>query len=577
MPKIYRSSPTISALFLLGLTALGLFLLPRPTFGQYLTTADQVIEVDTVMGVVKTTLPFDKPFILKKTTRNGQTYKGGAYFLLGRHREWFRGYAQLTYPIRTMTRREYARYVYTVEPDPAARPQFMRDHPRSTAVGPFNLIQEGTDYVVRNQKGVAEMSLVVPPLEPKNNYAFIFFNTPSTKEKEKLYGIVRKMSSEKDKALTEFQTFADSKNKVIADVMKTPFSYFLAKKGFEKIYGDSLEEHVVDLDLKDIGLKYQLPVITSRAQRFAGNDTLRLLIAKAGTCACTDQLHHSRVCKQAKSLLIPSASLYHGLSAELVGGMRSFYTKVHEKSVGAQEYSKRTTTLKATIDSLAVLTTYADLLLLEGYEPAAIRPLRAALIRLSVDLTSYATALKAAQTVQERIVGFLDNDVNFRSIERFYNSTTSVYNFKTRGKFSITPDFGFIGYGSPRSLDKFKGLSPYIGVHLNFRYIDKDIPYRNLANKTLAHRLSFNTGWTLVSLSDGVTRDDFFKKSALVTGLGFRLSNAIRLTGGTLWLKEYDTNPLLAQTDLAMVPYAGVSIDLELVEFLKNITGTLGL
>lgn len=147
-------------------------------------------------------------------------------------------------------------------------------------------------------------------------------------------------------------------------------------------------------------------------------------------------------------------------------------------------------------------------------------------------------------------------------------STTSL-NFDTRTSFSITPDFGYVYYGYRGG---FQGLAPYLGAQIEFRYYDKDIPFRLIQNKTWLHYLSFTTGITLTSVGKEGERDDFFSKKSLLTGLGFRLSNAIRITAGGIWYYKEGANRAVEDKKLSVTPFMGISIDLRLKSIMGDLT-----
>ncbi len=147
-------------------------------------------------------------------------------------------------------------------------------------------------------------------------------------------------------------------------------------------------------------------------------------------------------------------------------------------------------------------------------------------------------------------------------------STTSL-NFDTRTSFSITPDFGYIYYGYQGD---FQGLAPYLGAQIEFRYFDKDIPFRLIQNKTWLHYLSFTTGLTLTSVGKEGKRDDFFSGKSLLAGLGFRLSNAIRITAGGIMYYKLDSNPVVDDKKLSITPFMGISIDLRLKSVIGDLT-----
>ncbi len=81
------------------------------------------------------------------------------------------------------------------------------------------------------------------------------------------------------------------------------------------------------------------------------------------------------------------------------------------------------------------------------------------------------------------------------------------------------------------------------------------------------------SGVTLSSISQQNQTKDFFGTTSLLVGLGFRLGNAIKLTAGSLTFYKSDTNPLVARRSLAVAPFTGVSIDLDLKPLFNGISG----
>ncbi len=166
----------------------------------------------------------------------------------------------------------------------------------------------------------------------------------------------------------------------------------------------------------------------------------------------------------------------------------------------------------------------------------------------------------------------IENDLFKKSTS--FSATSEIFSFETRAKFRITPDFGYVGYGFQKD---FNGITPYLGFQIEFRYFDKNIPFKLIPNKTIWHRLSFNTGITLASLKKDGQREDFFKDKSLLMGFGFRLSNALRLTGGTILFNREDPNPLIDNKKLGVTPFIGLSIDLSLKQFLNDMSGLIPL
>src|SRR5205085_10818746 len=125
----------------------------------------------------------------------------------------------------------------------------------------------------------------------------------------------------------------------------------------------------------------------------------------------------------------------------------------------------------------------------------------------------------------------------------------------------IVPDFGLIGVYKNSGL-AFKDLTPYLGFHINFRSIDKNIPMRRVYYKSWRHYFSFMSGITLRSLAIAGKREDFFANNNLITGIGLRLNNALRITGGLVWFKKIDPNPVSADKPLSCSGFTGLSLDL---------------
>lgn len=154
------------------------------------------------------------------------------------------------------------------------------------------------------------------------------------------------------------------------------------------------------------------------------------------------------------------------------------------------------------------------------------------------------------------------------------SSTSEIFSFETRAKFRVTPDFGYVGYGFQKG---FNGIIPYLGFQIEFRYFDKNIPFKLIPNKTIWHRFSFNSGVTLASLKRDGKREDFFKDKSLLLGFGFRLSNALRITSGTILFNREDPNPLIDNKQLGITPFIGLSIDLSVKQLLNDVSGLIPL
>jgi hypothetical protein len=172
---------------------------------------------------------------------------------------------------------------------------------------------------------------------------------------------------------------------------------------------------------------------------------------------------------------------------------------------------------------------------------------------------------------QEKIIEQIINSDKFLK-GKWISSTSEIFSFETRVKYRVYPDFGYVYYGFK---DNFYGVTPYLGFQMELRYLDKNIPFRLIQNRKIWHRLSFNSGITLASLKKDGKREDLFSGKSLLLGMGFRFSNAIRLTGGIILFNREDTNPLIDDKKLAITPFVGISIDLSLKQMFTDFSSLI--
>ncbi len=156
-------------------------------------------------------------------------------------------------------------------------------------------------------------------------------------------------------------------------------------------------------------------------------------------------------------------------------------------------------------------------------------------------------------------------------------SGDSYMNFETRNKVLLTPDFGAVTSAfskTGKNLDY--GIIPYLGFHINFMAVDKDITFKSY-QKNWKQRFSFMVGWSLTNMNNqDSTYASFFEKGSILTGLGFRLSNAVRITYGAQWLfklgKDGNNHPT---KKLTAFPFIGLSFDLNVKQYLNGLTDIL--
>jgi hypothetical protein len=279
-----------------------------------------------------------------------------------------------------------------------------------------------------------------------------------------------------------------------------------------------------------------------------------------------------------------------GRLADLITGAVSlsciFCERVNIQSETAKDISKRQSNISQTINSLNEINRALTLIRLKPL-PNTINidtviarniALINILLQSSADIKEILLSRKSIENtiLENTYLNIRNNSGEIISNKRFLTAsvfTGNTYlNFETRNKVMITPDFGFATSAFSKEGKNLEyGIIPYLGFHINFMAVDKDIEFPSY-KKHWKQRLSFMVGWSMVSLKN---RDssyrNFFEKSSLLSGFGFRLSNSFRITTGTQWLFKYsfDSNNNEIRK-LRALPYVGLSIDFNVKQYLNG-------
>jgi hypothetical protein len=299
-------------------------------------------------------------------------------------------------------------------------------------------------------------------------------------------------------------------------------------------------------------------------------DVLHYIASKAILCPCEDKGIKDLTTKDellnTLSILADTA-----MRGKLLNGRISIAEPF--KKVETTDYAARIANLDASVVQVNKARDFAGKVQV-AFNPATpnLDSLVSSLAQLSNGLKEVSDTLGKIKKRKEQISDVLIEGFNLFSPETPGLASTSMLDMVAEAKLRIVPDFGFVTVFKGDNTLNLQDLSPYLGFNIGFRAIDKNINFRRmLRNKTIWHRLSFSSGITLRSMAIKNKREDFFDKSNLITGLGFRINNWLRLSGGAVWFKAVDPNPLIDDKPLRFSPYAGVSIDLELQDLFGGI------
>lgn len=255
-----------------------------------------------------------------------------------------------------------------------------------------------------------------------------------------------------------------------------------------------------------------------------------------------------------------------------------FCTPVNVNSTTQADFNKRIANLDASVNLLNNLK--RTLFLLQPKSGASsnittsINNIITWITNLQTSKTDLGRLLKIRKGIEAKITDSVYGGFRFNYASLV--SGNSYLNFETRNKVLLTPDFGIV---TPAITKRGKtldyGVVPYLGFHINLMAVDKDLPF-NSYRKNFKQYFSVMVGWSLVNMQKDDKYENFFEKSSLLTGVGYRLNNVFRITAGTQWLfklgKDTNGNPT---KKLDNYPYLGLSFDLNVKQYLNGFVDLL--
>jgi|GEM_PF-4042344 len=163
---------------------------------------------------------------------------------------------------------------------------------------------------------------------------------------------------------------------------------------------------------------------------------------------------------------------------------------------------------------------------------------------------------------------------NIFSAELAYGGTSPMgEDLQTASGHYIIADFGLVN-AFPYVNNKYGYLvRPYLGVNFSFLALDKSQPMDHIENKRFWHHWSGVVGLTTTALSQQNIYD-LIKNMSVVTGLAYRISRGLRITGGAFIYKKDNNNPVLAPV-VAVAPMVALSLDLDITKLFGDLKSLL--
>lgn len=143
---------------------------------------------------------------------------------------------------------------------------------------------------------------------------------------------------------------------------------------------------------------------------------------------------------------------------------------------------------------------------------------------------------------------------------------STIGSFITRQRAYLSADFGFLYAEGPEE------ALPYIGTNIYFAPVNKQAPL-TWRDGHPWKRLGVTIGVTIGKFSDDRTQA-LFSSNNLTVGVGYRVTESIRVGGGIVGFKKKDPDPLVSGTSPATSYYVSASFDWDvngLIQWFGNI------
>ncbi len=182
-----------------------------------------------------------------------------------------------------------------------------------------------------------------------------------------------------------------------------------------------------------------------------------------------------------------------------------------------------------------------------------------------------------------RTIASLLNTTKKQMIHTMAESATIGLNtlstFKVRSKFYFCLDIGMAVLVAPRLAPV-----PYYGLNFNLAPVNREANYgifsigcRTTPDCSFGYRLLQSTsvvaGITVLKTKDYLNNDwsgvigDF----GVLTGIGLRLNDYLRVCGGAVWMSLKDNNPLKTDQTIVARPFVSLSLDLDMVGWVQTL------
>ncbi len=172
--------------------------------------------------------------------------------------------------------------------------------------------------------------------------------------------------------------------------------------------------------------------------------------------------------------------------------------------------------------------------------------------------------LRTELTVREKRIADIVDQIGVLAKIDAYVMGDSGGEFKTRTTWHLSPDIG-LSYAPD-----LKEVFPYFGVNIYFRPVNKDVPLNQKGG--FGRRFAAVIGITTSSIELENQRKGLLGTKGLMIGAGFRITDALRISAGSLLFRKIDPDPSISETRFSTSLFMSLSIDWDI----KSTLGILG-
>jgi hypothetical protein len=192
-----------------------------------------------------------------------------------------------------------------------------------------------------------------------------------------------------------------------------------------------------------------------------------------------------------------------------------------------------------------------------------------------IDLLDYLEKTKRELGKREKKIEDFLKQIESHVEENVSFVANTIGDFGTRAANYISADLGLAW------APDLKEVFPYVGANIYFRPVNKEVPLKLLKSltgydSTFGHRFSGMVGISVTSLAKEGERDNLFGSNALLLGFGYRLTDAVRVSAGSLVFRSIDPNPVISEKKIKFSVFVSISLDWDIRSTLGGLGKRIG-